>query len=97
MAQDAQQALSYGLEVNIFVEERRDGACLAINWSWLEGIFSESDITQLHSDIEQAVRALCEFAERHPDRAAATLVAAEIAQPGADDEAVRAWERSADR
>ena len=93
VAQDAQQALSYGLEVNIFVEERRDGACLAINWSWLEGIFSESDITQLHSDIEQAVRALCEFAERHPDRAAATLVAAEIAQPNVDDETVRAWER----
>lgn len=93
VAQDAQQALSYGLEVNIFVEERRDGACLAINWSWLEGIFSESDIAQLHSGIEQAVRSLCEFAERHPDRAAATLVAAEIAQPGADDEALRAWER----
>ncbi|RTG14669.1 amino acid adenylation domain-containing protein, partial [Serratia marcescens] len=93
VAQDAQQALSYGLEVNIFVEERRDGACLAINWSWLEAIFSESDIAQLHSGLEQAVRSLCEFAERHPERAAATLVAAEIAQPNVADETVRAWEQ----
>ncbi|PKD78205.1 hypothetical protein, partial [Escherichia coli] len=42
---------------------------------------------------EQAVRSLCEFAERHPERAAATLVAAEIAQPNVDDETVRAWEQ----
>lgn len=79
VAQDAQQALTHALEVNIFVEEYQGEPRLAFNWSWLPAIFNEQDINALDAGIEQAVSMLCAFARQQPELALATLVAADVA------------------
>lgn len=78
----------HGLEVNIFVDESAGAARLAINWGWLNGVFSEQDIDALHHAIAQASDALSDFARRHPQQAADTLVAAEVGIAGIDQQDV---------
>lgn len=72
----------HALEVNIFVDESALQPQLAINWGWLSGVFSEQDIDALHQALAQACEALTDFAQRHPQQAADTLVAAEVAIDG---------------
>ena len=78
--------LQHGLEINLFVEEQPQGARLAINWSWAQGVFSEEDIDALHQALTQAADALIDLAEQQPAQAADTLVAAEVALPEIRDE-----------
>lgn len=72
----------HALEVNIFVDETASEPRLAINWGWLHDVFSEADIDALHSAVAQAADGLSDFARRHPQQAADTLVTAEVAMDG---------------
>jgi len=80
--QDADMPQLHALEVNIFVDETASEPRLAINWGWLHDVFSEADIDALHSAMAQAADGLSDFARRHPQQAADTLVAAEVAIDG---------------
>ena len=72
----------HSLEINIFVDETGALPQLAVNWGWLNGVFSEQDIDALHLALAGACDALSDFARRHPQEAADTLVAAEVAIDG---------------
>ncbi|MFG1172217.1 amino acid adenylation domain-containing protein [Erwiniaceae bacterium CAU 1747] len=80
--QDPQMPQLHALEVNIFVDEQSAEPQLAIHWGWLRDVFSEEDIDALHVAVADAADALADFARRSPQRAADTLVAAEVALPG---------------
>lgn len=72
----------HALEINIFVDESGTQPQLAINWGWLNGVFSEEDIDALHQAMAGACESLSDFARRHPQEAADTLVAADVAMEG---------------
>ncbi len=85
VACDPRMALSYGLELNLFVDESGAAPQLALNWSWAEGVFERHDIDRLHERIGQALAGLARFAEQAPLAAADSLVAAELAADLCDD------------
>ncbi|MDE9539591.1 non-ribosomal peptide synthetase [Xenorhabdus bovienii] len=79
--QDPQMSPNHSLEINLFVDEQGNIPQLAINWQWVDGIFSEQDISELQRGMEWAIDYLINFARQQPQQAAATLVAAEIVLP----------------
>ncbi|MDC9604089.1 amino acid adenylation domain-containing protein [Xenorhabdus griffiniae] len=75
--QDPEMSLSHSLEINLFVDEQGNTPQLVINWQWIDGIFSQQDIAELHRGMAWAADCLIQFARQQPLRAMATLVAAE--------------------
>lgn len=86
VAQEGQMAQSHGLEINLFVDERQGAPRLAIHWGWAEGVFNRDDIDALHQALAQAADDLLTAALRQPQRAADTLVAADVGLAGVTDE-----------
>ncbi len=78
----------HSLEINIFVDETGALPQLAVNWGWLNEVFSEEDIDALHQALAAACDALSDFARRHPQEAADTLVAADVAIDGVSQQDV---------
>ncbi|QDQ27202.1 amino acid adenylation domain-containing protein [Chitinimonas arctica] len=74
---DPAMPLLHGMEINVFVEETRQGPALAINWTWAQSLFDADIVDTLHQRIAHHAASLLRFATANPAAAADTLVAAE--------------------
>lgn len=86
VAQAPEMPLSHPLDINIFVDEQGEQPQLAIHWGWAPGVFDADDIEALHQGMTQAIDEWRDLAGYPP--LSDTLVSAEVAQAGVNDEAL---------